>query len=704
VALALFAVGFSAVAGQILLMRELVATFYGNELLLGMLLAAWLAWGAVGSAVATRWRRIEIPVVAVGLTLIGVVLPCQMALVRGARPLLGVTRGALVGFPTTVVVMALVPAPLCVLLGATFTTGARLLDRPGAGARAYVWESAGSVIGGLLFSFVLVRWLNPFQVALLVASLDLAVALYVLRPAWGLELAGGALLVAVLVALPLGRVLHRATLRWQWPDLVFAADSPYGRLSVVARGGQRSFFENGALAFQTESTFPEEVVHFPMLAHQDPDSLLLVGGGAGGDLFQALRHPVSRVVYVELDPTVIEAARAYLPSEQAAVLDDPRVETVLTDGRRYVQTTDDAFDVIILDLAEPSTGALNRFYTHEFFREIRSILTPGGIFSLALPSAENYWSPELARRNGSIYWTLRMVFPHVLVLPGEHNILLASDQPLPTTAAPLVARMAARDIDPAWVTPAYVDYVFTTDRFAQVGRELEDMSAVRRNRDRRPICYYYTLTLWLSRFYPGLRPVFEGSARAGLLWPLIPLALLVALGRWRRRWKMPLVIAAVGLVQMVLEVVILFAFQIDHGTLYGRVSLVVTAFMGGLVAGALLGRRVPARLARAVLSGIVAGIGGLAAVLAMVPPELAEPLYYLLALISGGLAGVAFPLAVSLETGSEGQAAGRLYAADLAGGCLGALVTAAVLIPLLGLGQTAVAAALVALAALLMLL
>ncbi len=51
-ALALFAIGFTAVIGQVLLMRELVATFYGNELLFGLILAVWLAWGAAGSAVA----------------------------------------------------------------------------------------------------------------------------------------------------------------------------------------------------------------------------------------------------------------------------------------------------------------------------------------------------------------------------------------------------------------------------------------------------------------------------------------------------------------------------------------------------------------------------------------------------------------------------------------------------------------------------
>ena len=112
----------------------------------------------------------------------------------------------------------------------------------------------------------------------------------------------------------MGHALHIATLRWQWSDLVFAADSPYGRLTVQARDGQRIFYQNGLLAFETQGTFPEEVAHLPLLAHPDPQEVLLIGGGVAGDVREILKHPVASVTYVELDPLLISAARAFSSS------------------------------------------------------------------------------------------------------------------------------------------------------------------------------------------------------------------------------------------------------------------------------------------------------------------------------------------------------------------------------------------------------
>jgi spermidine synthase len=721
---ALAALGFTSTIAQVLLMRELVATFYGNELLFGLVLAVWMAWVAVGSWGVGRLaalHRLREKGFAVGLVLAAALLLAQIALVRGVRALLGVTPGAFVELGPMVGAVVVALAPLCILSGALFALGARLIvAQGGTTGRAYVWESAGAVLGGALFSFVLIRWLDPFQTALLVAAVNLAIAL----PTYFSPILSyprryfilTALALLLLLSLPLGHHLHIATLRWQWPDastgsayhLAFTADSPYGRLTVQARDGQRVFFENGLLAFETQGTFPEEVAHFPLLAHPNPQDVLLIGGGVAGDVREILKHPVDGVTYVELDPLLIEAARAYLPPEDAAVLDDPRVALILTDGRLYVKETERAFDVVILDLPEPATGALNRFYTREFFAEVRAVLKPGGIFALGLPSAENYWSPELARRNGSVYHTLRAVFPQVVVLPGEHNFFLASDTPLETDPAVLADRLAERGVETRWVTPDYVEYIFTTDRFAEVQAELEATAGVRLNRDLSPICYYYDLALWLSQFYPGhLRGIFEGAGLVSLWWVVAPLVLLVLLARWRRGLAVPFVVASIGLAEMTLEVVILFAFQVFHGTVYAQVSLIVTAFMAGLALGSGAGNRLLARraeIARRTLIGVQAAVvvySGIFPLILSLPISIPTAVFPLLALLAGGLTGMAFPLAVALVHDSQERAAGALYGADLAGGCFGALLGAVLLVPLLGIPQTCAAVVLVGLAGLL---
>ncbi len=794
---ALAAVGFSSTIAQIVLMRELIATFYGNELLFGLVLMAWLAWVAVGSWGLARLalnRRLGTGAFAMGLVLAGVLLPAQITLVRQVRALLGVIPGAFVEFGPLVGAVILILAPLCLLVGFLFTLGTRLtVARGGSAGQAYVWESVGAVTGGAFFSFALIRWLDPFQTALLVAIVNLATAANLWlppvptdsgqRPAraraafllWPVsdraaaELARaraglhsallshmlrlGVLALLLLGSLPLGRALHQTTLGQQWSDLAFAADSPYGRLVIQARDGQRVFFENGLLAFETQGTFPEEVVHFPLLAHPNPKHVLLIGGGVAGDLREILKHPIARATYVELDPLLIEAAQTHLPPPEAAVLNDPRVKLILTDGRLYVKsqvgppqaqgaskaTPPRTFDVVILDLPEPSTGALNRFYTREFFAEAQAILNPGGIFALGLPAAENYWSPELARRNGSVYHTLRTVFPEILALPGEHNFFFASDTPLEANPAVLVERLAGRSIDARRVTPGYIEYVFTTDRFAGVQRELEATTGVRLNSDLRPICYYYSLTLWLSRFYPNLSRVFQSVSLAhspagswqALGWIAVSLILVVTLARWRRGWAVPIVIAGIGLAQMTLEVVILFAFQVLHGYVYAELGLIVTAFMAGLTLGGAASNRLSTRredkqsasatndkefpfLAFHRLSsqrGIkwmliavqitIIVYSGLLPLILWLPIPAPALVFPLLALLAGLFTGMAFPLAVVLVPGNVGRVAGMLYGVDLVGGCLGALLGATLFIPVLGIPQTCAAIALVGLAGLL---
>ena len=722
--LSLAALGFTATIAQLVLMRELVATFYGNELLFGLVLMVWMAWVAIGSwglGRLVRPGRSGKGVYAVGLAGMGAILTLQLALVRGARQILGVPLGASIDILPMVLAILVILAPLCLLGGWLFTLGARLaIDQGFTAGQAYVWESVGAVSGGGLFSFVLIHWLNPFQTALAVLAMNLTIVaqsgFLSRRPAHRLAkiIPPGLLVVLLLLSIPVGHRLHQVTLGWQWKDLIFESDSPYGRIAIQKRDSQRIFFENGLLAFETQGTFPEEVVHFPLLSHPDPKDVLLIGGGIAGDLGEILKHPVEHLTYVELDPTLIEAAKTYLPPEMATVLDDPRVSLALTDGRLYIQgAAPQSFDAIILDLPDPATGALNRFYTQEFFLAARRLLKPGGILATGLPSTENYWSPELARRNASIYWTLKAVFPEEIVLPGEHNFFLASDLPLQTDPTILTQRLKQRGIETRRVTPEYIRYVLTTDRFTEIQRQLESTRAVRINTDLAPVCYYYDLVLWITRFYPDLGAAFSrlGGANGlpgwGFLWAVVPWLVIVAAGRLKPSWTVPIIIAETGLAQMTLEIAILFAFQVLHGSLYAEVSLIVTAFMGGLALGGALGNRwgINRNVKKLLLAiqGAVMIYSLLFPLVLRITIPVPGAVFPCFALLAGGITGMAFPLAVKLAKGMPDQAVGMLYGADLVGGCLGALVGAAFLIPLIGIPQTCWLMALVGLAGLLIL-
>jgi len=780
---ALAVVGFTSMIGQVVLMRELVATFYGNELVFGLILAAWLLWVAAGSAGLGRLaqgRKLGPAALTTGLALAALFLPAQIALTRAIRVLLDITPGALVSFGSMAWSILLILAPLCLLLGWQFTLGSRLLaERGGTVGRAYVYEGWGAAIGGALFSFLLVRFLNPFQIALGLGAVNLAVGWWLLRqvpkrfrsddfsrpdtyatlvattshatkvrsrfrsddfsrPGTNAtkvattslirNLLGLAALLLALLAWPLGQTLHQTTLTWQWEDALLVRDTIYGRLTVVGRDGQRVFFQNGLLLFETQSTLPEEVAHFPLLEHPAPRSVLLIGGGAGGDLREILKHPVSEVHYVELDPAVIEAARRYLPPEDGAVLDDARVTLAHSDGRLYVKKVGRRFDVVIVDLPGPSTGQLNRFYTQEFFAEVKAILNEGGVFSFGLPSAENYLNPELRHLGGNVYQTLGSVFSQIIVLPGDYNRFLASDAALTTDHTLLAERLAERGLETSWVSAPYLRYIFTTDRFPQIRRDLEGEESAKLNRDLEPICYYYDMALWLSQFYSGLSAFFHRASLLNLWWVVVPLALAVVVLRWKRGGAVPMVMAFTGFAEMTLEMVVLLAFQALHGYVYHEVSLIVAAFMvGAALGGGVMNRLIAAKRTSDVAGPSASGKGrgwarrplrvliaaqGLAMLYALVLPSVllkaaALPWpnlsFPLLTLVAGFLGGMDFPLAAELTRGSVGRVAGLIYGADLVGACLGAFLSSALLIPVLGIPQTCYAVALLSLAGVLLL-
>ena len=120
----------------------------------------------------------------------------------------------------------------------------------------------------------------------------------------------------------------------------------------------------------------------------------------------------------------------------------------------------DSFDVIIVNLPDPQTAQINRFYTLEFFREAAAKLRPGGVFSFRLTSSENYISPELAALLRSIRKTLGAVFPEVAFIPGDTLHLFASNSAgvLVRTADGLLERLRRRGIQTTYVREYYMPF------------------------------------------------------------------------------------------------------------------------------------------------------------------------------------------------------------------------------------------------------
>jgi len=121
------------------------------------------------------------------------------------------------------------------------------------------------------------------------------------------------------------------------------------------------------------------LVHTPVLAHGRAKRVLIVGGGDGGALREALRHDsIERATLVDIDETVIAFSRKYLPKINAGAFDNPRAEIVIADGARFVRETESRFDVIIVDSTDP-IGPGEALFSEEFYAGCKRCLKPGGI-------------------------------------------------------------------------------------------------------------------------------------------------------------------------------------------------------------------------------------------------------------------------------------------------------------------------------------
>jgi spermidine synthase len=121
------------------------------------------------------------------------------------------------------------------------------------------------------------------------------------------------------------------------------------------------------------------LTHVPLLAHGAARSVLIVGGGDGGILREVCKHrSVERITMVEIDGTVVEMCKRYLPDHSRGAFDDPRLELVIDDGMRFVAGTEQTFDVIISDSTDP-IGPGEVLFSENFYQACRRRLNEGGI-------------------------------------------------------------------------------------------------------------------------------------------------------------------------------------------------------------------------------------------------------------------------------------------------------------------------------------
>ena len=729
--IAILGTGFAAGIAQILVLRECLVLFYGNELSTGLVLACWLFWTALGSALGGQCRprfSSDMVMLSLGLLILAALLPLTLLWIRAARPVWSIPLGEVVSPALMLLVSFTATGFFCLLSGFMFALcwSAHLHITPSADARPiviYLGEALGAAAGGLVCHFVLLPHVSAFQTACTAAVVLMGVALCLLgaalkqhrvSPIAALSL----LLGCTSIMLPALRssMWDVISHRWQWgPGLVAVRDTPYNNLALLESESQFSLFGNGLWFFSIpDPKTTEYAVHLAMLQHPNPRRVLLIGGGNAAVAAEILKHPqVTQLDVVEPDPGILKLLEVHLPASATAAMRDLRVRHWQQDARLFVSQTDRTYDVILSTLGDPLNAELNRYCTVEYFHKIKTRLNPGGIFSFAV-SAADILGPVQLRFLRSLLDTARNEFPQVSLLLIESARFLAGTDAVSLTVDPAIlqARILERQLDLQYVREYYLFDHLNPMRLSYLDKLLTQSPSQRLNKDFFPLCYFNNLLLWVQQLNPGLAKALAALSEISKwqLWiALTGLLLLMAVLSWRGypggAAPLLLSVSAMGGTQLSFEIILLLSFQILTGFVYQQLALIVTFFMAGVAMGAAVEPWLTARghncrhwlitvqVAFAVYLECVyqttmvmhgSHFGAMHITLTSI-------VFPFMAGVGGLLGGLHFALAVKLSAisvAASARAAGRIYAVDLMGAVLGALATSLYLIPAYGVATT----------------
>jgi spermidine synthase len=695
----LIAVGFFSILGQVVILRELNVAFYGIELIYILSFAFWLIGTAIGATIGHRAYipdEVKIHKVILGSAFLLIV---DIVFIRGIRHLFGGVQGGYLPFLIQIIGLIIALLPIGLIAGLLFQwTAKRFVGFNKTLAKAYAIESAGGVLGGLSSTLFLNLGVNNFSTAIICGLCFVIIVIYYSIKSVNRFMNYVAITMALgfLILVGLSHSIDLLMTSWNHPYLIESIDTPYNRVTITSPENQICVFEDDALSYETQSIEDEEFIQLSSLQTTNLNSVLILGGGFTGIIPELLKLPVKKIDYVEINKNLIEVLQKKIPSELSNFLRDEKVNIIYNDPRKFLQQKH-SYNFILIGMPEPMSARTNRFYTQEFFKQCVNSLTEKGILSFKIQSSENIWIRQLIERNAGIYNALKSVFSNVVVLPGPTNIFIASKSELVTDVKFLIDRFNERKPQTKLVSARYINYIFTNDRFFEIKKLLKSSSQVI-NSDVRPVCYGYTISIWLSKFFPGLAfsemlspDIFKLPNSLPIY--LILLSIMILLSRKFVGFRRFILVFLAGFIGMIMEIILILLYQSKNGVLFRDIGLLLMAFMAGLTLGSygvnkifiMLKNRMRYQFWLGCL--LLIGFSLLNFIIYyFVKAELMDSLLiiFIAILFDGIFVSGIFAFTSLYKIENQQIVIKQLYTADLIGGSLGSLIASLLLIPVYG--------------------
>jgi spermidine synthase len=397
----------------------------GYELITGSFLGSWLIGSAIGSSISGRStlndvRKINLVFsISPIISLILMLFLSRVFLIRGETP----------SFLEAIIYTFLALIPFCLVSGFTFI---KLITIAGSvnkyiPGKSFSIETTGGIAAGIITAILTSGLLSTYKLLMLIilSSIGYVVLTYYIKDQ------------KTKIVVKFFIIILATPIIFLNPDLLFrqillpgikvtgTKDTPYGNITIGKYKGEESLYYNQRLlAYKDDATEREEDIHYAMLQSESPEKVILISGSPQSHIPEILKYQVSSIIYIERDPALIRYETSIGNKFPGKVV------IVNMDAYRYIRKSTESVDVIIMLVQPPSTLLLNRYYTTEFFSEVKKRLKPEGIFMCSPGPGDDYFNKESLNLYSSVYNSLAANFKNVKPVAGNKLYLIASDKPL----------------------------------------------------------------------------------------------------------------------------------------------------------------------------------------------------------------------------------------------------------------------------------
>jgi len=732
--LLIFSYGLFSIAAQTLLFREFVTTFEGNDISVGIFFGSWFLWVGAGAVLVRKAQALAEKLLKWIEFLFLAYLPAfllQAILITQARELAGIESYALWSVRDILLVSIIVNAPISLVTGMLFPISCRWIGSDTVGNRerlpvshVYIIEAAGSFAGGIGVTILLGFGVSSATIFLLIA-LILSSSVFLVRLT-GFFLPDRrkiaqfftcvlSFLIPVVVSLCLVRGydenLMSRTRAVKWTKLLptealtgsfQTAQAEY--LYGTYQGQWVAVREGGVVEALPDESSAGRTAAIALCQKPDARNVLVIGSGLG--LCRGLLQlpQIEQVIWTHCDSEYVRKVNDFIPS--GLKITDERFEPNTADVRSLLSTKQKSFDVVILNLPDATSSVLNRYYTLEFYHQIKKSLDQNGVLAVRTAGGENIMGTELVNLGASTKLTLEKVFSKLVLAPGEDTWFIASDSEN-ITGEPGILRDRFASIKEAdgLFNPEALLSVYLPDRAAAAMKNYSSADLPEQfliNRDARPLTHLYSLLLAAKQSGAPAARLIKHLALAGPLAFLVPILVIVVLrmlyilksaerGR-PSSFDSSLLVFSAGAVGIGAVIVLMYLYQTHFGSLYLHIGIVSSLFMAGLIVSAasvrhLLTKGETNHKERLLLLVIFVHSLLLFAI-AFWPGEQWTHVSFAIAFVLCGFCtGCYFPIAAEQLAGSGFEtvhAGSKLETADHLGAAAGGALTSLALVPVLG--------------------